>query len=164
MGKWSYSSSILDLCTRWWAVRFTSRPHHPGETVPCAHGIEGWVGTTADLDVVEYGKTFCPYRESNPGRTICSRRYTDWATLALPTIYTYNMRTLKLGLNKFDLIWTPIKEKGLLMRKHGGETRVQRKEPWFNIYPTSILFCYVGLLRFLRFFWYGSFLPQTGSN
>jgi hypothetical protein len=63
MGEWRYSSSIVDLGTRWrWVVSFTLREIGPG-----THWIGGWVGPRAGLDAVEKRQIF-PRRESNPGR------------------------------------------------------------------------------------------------
>jgi hypothetical protein len=48
-GEWRYSSTFLDLGTRWmWVVshcRFT-----PGERAPDTHWIRGWVGPRVGLD------------------------------------------------------------------------------------------------------------------
>jgi hypothetical protein len=72
MGEWRYSSTFLDLGTRWrWMVSFT-----PGERAFSTHWIGGWVGPGVRLDAVEKGNIL-HYRESNPGRP--ARRYIDWA-------------------------------------------------------------------------------------
>jgi hypothetical protein len=44
MGEWRYSSTILDLCTRWgWVVSFTPGPLYPGGKFPVSVGQEaGW--------------------------------------------------------------------------------------------------------------------------
>jgi hypothetical protein len=58
MGEWRYSSTILDLGTRWrWVASYTPRHYH------C---IGGWVGPRAGLDVMEKRKSG-PSRESNTG-------------------------------------------------------------------------------------------------
>jgi hypothetical protein len=45
MRKWKYSSSILDLATRWmWAVIFKPRPLYPQERAPDTYWIGDWVG------------------------------------------------------------------------------------------------------------------------
>jgi hypothetical protein len=55
---WRYSSTILDLGTRWgeWSASrsrfFTPRKKEP----PCTHWTGGWVGPRAGLDDVEKGK------------------------------------------------------------------------------------------------------------
>jgi hypothetical protein len=47
-GEWGYSSTILDLGTRWrWVVGLT-----PGRTALGTHSIRGWVGPRAGLDAV----------------------------------------------------------------------------------------------------------------
>jgi hypothetical protein len=57
MGEWRYSSTILDLGTRWrWVVSYTPRPLYPEEILPGTHWIGGWVGPRAGLDVVEKRK------------------------------------------------------------------------------------------------------------
>jgi hypothetical protein len=50
MREWRYSSTILDLCTRWWS---TSRTGHftPGEIAPGIHCIGGWVRRRGGLKV-----------------------------------------------------------------------------------------------------------------
>jgi hypothetical protein len=54
MGEWMYSSTILDLGTRWRSVvSFTPQPLYPWEIVASTHCIGGWVGPRTGLDVVE---------------------------------------------------------------------------------------------------------------
>jgi hypothetical protein len=58
-GEWKYSSTILDLGTRWeWSLscpyRFT-----PGERVPSTH-CTGDLDGPHSLDTAEYGKIFLP--------------------------------------------------------------------------------------------------------
>jgi hypothetical protein len=49
MGKWRYSSTILDLGTRWrLAVRFTPQLHYSQ-----GNFIGGWVDPRANLDIVK---------------------------------------------------------------------------------------------------------------
>jgi hypothetical protein len=67
-GECKYSSTILDLGTRWkWVVSFMPRSLYPRERSPDIHWIGGWVGLKAILQAVEKIKT-CPSRESIPGR------------------------------------------------------------------------------------------------
>jgi hypothetical protein len=48
MGEWRYSSTILDLGSRWrWVVSFTLRTRAPGN-----HWIGNWMGLNAGLDAV----------------------------------------------------------------------------------------------------------------
>jgi hypothetical protein len=65
MGEWCYSSTILDLSTRWrWVV--SSKPQHfsPGEiSPPSTHWRGGWVDSRAGLDAREKRKIF-PCQES----------------------------------------------------------------------------------------------------
>jgi hypothetical protein len=52
MGEWRYSSTFLNLGTRWrWVVSFTPQLLYPGERAPGTHWIGGWVGPRAGLDV-----------------------------------------------------------------------------------------------------------------
>jgi hypothetical protein len=54
MGEWRYSSTILDLETRWrWKVSFMPRPLYPRGNSPQYHCIWGWVGPRSDLDAVK---------------------------------------------------------------------------------------------------------------
>jgi hypothetical protein len=54
-GEWKYSSTILDLSTRWWrwVASFKLQPLYPQEISPGTHWIGGWVGPTASLKDVE---------------------------------------------------------------------------------------------------------------
>jgi hypothetical protein len=72
MGEWRYSSTVLDIGTRWrWVVSFTPRPLYPRGNPPPpflgTHWIGGWVCLRAGLDHVEK-RTILQCRESNPGR------------------------------------------------------------------------------------------------
>jgi hypothetical protein len=54
MGEWRYSSTFLDLGTRWrWLVSFTLRLLYPGERARGTHWIGGWVGPGFGLGAVE---------------------------------------------------------------------------------------------------------------
>jgi hypothetical protein len=78
MGEWRYSSTILDLDTRWsWVVSFTPRPLYPEEKAHSTYWIRGVVGPKT-IWTLWRGEKSCPCRESNPSRPV--RRYTDWAT------------------------------------------------------------------------------------
>jgi hypothetical protein len=69
MGEWRYSSTVLDIDTRWrWSA---SRPGRftPGEIAPSEHLIGGWVGPRAGSDTVEkrkisfgWGEGLCPLK------------------------------------------------------------------------------------------------------
>jgi hypothetical protein len=73
MGEWSYSSTILDLSTRWrWVVSFTPRPLCPREVTTGTHWIGGWVGPKVRLNAVEQRRISCPYRED---QAIAYRQY-----------------------------------------------------------------------------------------
>jgi hypothetical protein len=88
MGEWRYSSTFLDLGTRWrWVVSFTHLPLYPrGERAPGTHWIKGWVGPIVGLDAVKKRKILHGL-ESYPGRP--GRRYTDWAvnTINMPGVF-----------------------------------------------------------------------------
>jgi hypothetical protein len=54
MGEWRYSSTILDLGTRWRrVVRVTPRLLFLREVAPGAHWVGGWMGPRAGLNAVE---------------------------------------------------------------------------------------------------------------
>jgi hypothetical protein len=66
MGEWKYSSTIIDLGTRWrWVVSFTALPLYPRENSPGTHWIGGWVSPRDGLDAAEKRKIL-HFRESNP--------------------------------------------------------------------------------------------------
>jgi hypothetical protein len=59
MWEWRYSSTFLDLGTRWrWVVGFTPCRFTPGERAADTHWIGGWVGPRACLDPSEKRKSF----------------------------------------------------------------------------------------------------------
>jgi hypothetical protein len=61
VGEWRYSSTILDLGTRWrYVVSFTPRPLYPREITPGTHWTEGWVGPRTGLNDVEGRKILPP--------------------------------------------------------------------------------------------------------
>jgi hypothetical protein len=41
-----------------------------GGTAPSTHDVGGWVGPVADLDIMEKGKTSCPYQELNSSSSV----------------------------------------------------------------------------------------------
>jgi hypothetical protein len=54
----------------------------PGKETPGTHGIRGWVGPRALLDLVVKRKIHSPRRDSNTRSPIfqsVAQRYTDWA-------------------------------------------------------------------------------------
>jgi hypothetical protein len=64
-GEWRYSSTILNLTTRF---KSASRPRRfiPGERPLLTIGYGGWVGPKAGLDAVERRRVSLHWRESNP--------------------------------------------------------------------------------------------------
>jgi hypothetical protein len=81
MGEWRYSSTILDLGTRWrWVVSFTPRPLYS------RYSLDGRLGGRQSPSG-RYGREK-DCRESNSGRP--ARRYTDW------DIATTNIRGVTL--------------------------------------------------------------------
>jgi hypothetical protein len=71
MGEWRYSSTILDLETRWrWVISFTFLPLHPRGKIPGIHWRGGWEGPRTGQDTVEERKMFLlpgiEYRPSSP--------------------------------------------------------------------------------------------------
>jgi hypothetical protein len=71
MGEWRYSSTILDLGTRWrWVVSFMPQPLSVGEIAPqypLDRGPQNWSGRCAAEK-----NLFPPSQESNPGLPACS--------------------------------------------------------------------------------------------
>jgi hypothetical protein len=65
MGEWRYSSTILNLGTRWSGQLHVPAALPPGKQ-PTVTTVQeaGWL--RAGLDVVEKRKISCLYRESNP--------------------------------------------------------------------------------------------------
>jgi hypothetical protein len=58
MGEWRYSSTTLDLSTRWrWLVSFLPQPLSLGKR---PHWIGGWVVTRATLEAAKKRKVSCP--------------------------------------------------------------------------------------------------------
>jgi hypothetical protein len=77
-GEWRYSSSILDLGTRWrCVVSFNIRARYSRCKSVCTRCIGGWVGTRADLDAVQKRKIFAPARNRNPAVQPIARSYND---------------------------------------------------------------------------------------
>jgi hypothetical protein len=57
MGEWRYSSTILDLGTRWkGVVSFMPLPLYPREKAAGTHWMGGWEGPRDGLDVVDKRK------------------------------------------------------------------------------------------------------------
>jgi hypothetical protein len=100
MGEWSYSSTILDLDTRWrLVVSFTPRPLYPWERSPCTHWMRDWVDRRGGLEAVEKRKMVCPCRESNPGRPTRSALLYRLSYLGLyKLLRTDNIRDRLCGL------------------------------------------------------------------
>jgi hypothetical protein len=77
MGKWRYSSNILDASTRWrGVVSFTLRPLYPRERTLCTFWIRDWVGLRAVLDAVESREIHCPGGNRTPAVQPVAHRYT----------------------------------------------------------------------------------------
>jgi hypothetical protein len=73
MGKWMYSSSILNLSLSWrWVVSITPRRIYPEERDPDTQWLGRWMGPRAGLDAVKKRKVSFPCWESNPGRPASS--------------------------------------------------------------------------------------------
>jgi hypothetical protein len=67
MGEWRFSSSFLDLSTRWWwVVNLTPRLLNPRGKSPSIRWIGGWMGLRASLDAVDKRKISRRCRELNP--------------------------------------------------------------------------------------------------
>jgi hypothetical protein len=68
MGEYMYSSTTLNLSTRWrFVVSFTSLPLYPRRKIPRYPLNRRLVGPKAGLDAVEMRQISCPYREANVG-------------------------------------------------------------------------------------------------
>jgi hypothetical protein len=74
-----YSSTILDLGTRWRRmVSFMPQPLYPIGKSLGAHWVGGWVDLRTGLDAVEWvQKSLAPARNRNPAVQPVARRYTD---------------------------------------------------------------------------------------
>jgi hypothetical protein len=67
MGEWRYSSTILDLGTRWtWVVSFTTWLLYPRGKSPSTHWIRGWAGLKTGMDAVDKRKISFLCWHSNP--------------------------------------------------------------------------------------------------
>jgi hypothetical protein len=55
---------ILNHATWWPVVTPTTRPLYSRRKAPITQRIGGWVGRTADLDVLDKGERSCPWRNS----------------------------------------------------------------------------------------------------
>jgi hypothetical protein len=81
MREWRYSSTILDLDTRWmWVVSFTPRSFCPEDRPSGTQWISGWAGPTAGLDVVTKRNFFSVWNRTLPFEPVV-RRYTNWHTV-----------------------------------------------------------------------------------
>jgi hypothetical protein len=82
-GEWRYSSTILDLCTRWRWSASRPGPFAPGDRAPGTHWVGGLVGSRVDLDAMENRKNLLPLPVIEP-RSFSPQTswYTDWAILA----------------------------------------------------------------------------------
>jgi hypothetical protein len=68
VGELRYSSTILNLVTRWrWVIGFMPLPLYSWERDPGAHWIGGWVGHRVGLDTEEKAKISCPFQVSSFG-------------------------------------------------------------------------------------------------
>jgi hypothetical protein len=86
-GEWRYSSTILDLSTRWrWVVSFMPWPLYPREIAPGTYRIGGWVGSRIKR------KICCPCQEWNSCCPACSLSL-YW--LSYPGSYDCNFRRNK---------------------------------------------------------------------
>jgi hypothetical protein len=78
MGEWRYSSTILDLGTRWrWVVSFTPRPLYP--RLPLDGNLGGPLNRCGS-----YGeeRNLAPAGNWTPAVQTVARRYTDWVISA----------------------------------------------------------------------------------
>jgi hypothetical protein len=92
MGELRYSSTILNLFTRWrWVAIFAPRPIYPRGKSPW-HPL--YISLGGPQSRTEKKKVSCSYRESNPGRPARSRRYT-YGAISAPVCYTgWNLNLL----------------------------------------------------------------------
>jgi hypothetical protein len=74
IAEWRYSSTILNLGTRWkWMFIFTPCHFTPGDTLQGTHWIRDWVNPRAGLNTME--KNLLPLLGIDPGRPAL---YTEW--------------------------------------------------------------------------------------
>jgi hypothetical protein len=131
MGEWRYSSTILDLGTRWMCVAsFKPLPLYPrGYRPPGTHWTGSWVGPRAGLNAVGKRKILHS-RGSNPGRP--ARRYTDWA---IPTLFNDAGRIETIQRRWYDDSW--MWEVGGI-RIRGGNRSTRRKAAPVPLCPPQI--------------------------
>jgi hypothetical protein len=76
VGKWRYSSIILDLSTRWrLVISFKPLPLYPEEMAPGTHWIGDCVGPRADMNCSRKRKSF-PQPGIEPQFNECSSSIT----------------------------------------------------------------------------------------
>jgi hypothetical protein len=73
-----YSSTVLNLITRWRCQLHAPAALPRGEMLPVAHFIGDWVSPRAGLDVTGNRKVTSRYRESNPDLSTWSLRCSKW--------------------------------------------------------------------------------------
>jgi hypothetical protein len=67
MREWRYSSTILDISTRWrWVIILTLRPLYSRGITAGTYCIGGWCAPQSFWTLCGT-ETSCPYRKSNPG-------------------------------------------------------------------------------------------------
>jgi hypothetical protein len=83
MGKWRYSSTILDLGTKYvWVVNFTHRPRYPRGKSP-RYALDRRLGGPRNLYGRSEVKNIYPVEIPTPAARPVSRRFTN---LAIPTV------------------------------------------------------------------------------
>jgi hypothetical protein len=80
MGEWMYSSTIIDLGTRWrWVVSFMPRPLYPDEKAPVTHWIGGWITPELVWTLLSGEKYLALARSRTPAAQHVAHHYIDWA-------------------------------------------------------------------------------------
>jgi hypothetical protein len=69
-GEWRYSSTILELNTRWISQLKIQAPSLSGE-ISGIHWARGCAGSRGGFGIVEKRKVTCPGRETNPRLPVC---------------------------------------------------------------------------------------------
>jgi hypothetical protein len=92
MGEWRYSSTILDLSSRWrWMVNFTSLPIYPrGKSL--WYPLNRWLGGPQNRLTLRRREKSCTAENRTRAFQPLARRYNDWAipTPVFGKIHTRN--------------------------------------------------------------------------
>jgi hypothetical protein len=155
-GEGRYSSTILDLGTRWsWVVTFTPRLDYPLGRISRYHCIRGCIGPRACLNAMEKRKTSCPSQESNPDRPTRSpplNRLSCMAYITALSLLHWNLwRPVIVGLYLCCLQrWKPVN--CVNSNNNNNYLRYVSSGLWYWIIPSLTLAQHLDLLSCFRDF------------